>query len=129
MSVFSHIYCWSFVKFGVRCLLTMLFGVCEFVNIGTVRSFWWTLMKLCSPACLGVHHVPSCCIRQARRRTAVCSVRLLPSHSTEGRTSQSSQSTAVCQLEIHCTAFNKLTHSLYVWIEPVKFTNACVLYR
>jgi len=29
-------------------------------------------MKLCSPACSGVYHVSSCCIRQARRRTAVC---------------------------------------------------------
>jgi len=31
------------------------------------------------------------------------SVRLLPSHGTEGRTSHPSESTAVCQLEIHCT--------------------------
>jgi hypothetical protein len=57
------------------------------------------------------------------------SARRLPSHGTEGRTSQPSESTAVCQLEIHCTAFNKFTQSLYVWIEPVNFTNACVLYH
>jgi hypothetical protein len=57
------------------------------------------------------------------------SVRLLPSHDTEGRTSQPSESTAVLQLEIHCTSFNKFTQSLYVCIEPVNFTNACVLYH
>ena len=133
--------CPYFHTFTVGVLWNSVWGVCS-QCCSTLVSLW-TSEQLGPVFLMDVNEImfvavpwgtPCAVLLHSARQTPKCglsagSVLLLPSHGTEGITSQPSESTAVCQLEIHCTAFNKFTQSLYVWIKLVNFTNACVLYH